>query len=112
MLNKYNKQKIIMNKNQIISQLANEKLVERVINKIDSTIMANCPDLANDIYLSLMEKDNDTIVNLFETGQLAFFIIRMVKNNIFSVNSPYYRIYKKHENNKVALDERFNSIEG
>lgn len=101
-----------MNKTQIISQLANEKLVERVINKIDSTIMANCPDLANDIYLSLMEKDNDTIVNLFETGQLAFFIIRMVKNNIFSVNSPYYRIYKKHENNKVALDEHFSSIEG
>ena len=101
-----------MNKTQIISQLANEKLVERVINKIDSTIMANCPDLANDIYLSLMEKDNDTIVSLFESGQLAFFIIRMVKNNIFSSNSPYYRIYKKHENNNVVLDERFNSIEG
>ena len=101
-----------MNKTQIISQLANEKLVERVINKIDSTIMANCPDLANDIYLSLMEKDSDTIVSLFESGQLAFFIIRMVKNNIFSVNSPYYRTYKKHENNNVVLDERFNSIEG
>ena len=54
-----------MNKTQIISQIANEKLVERVINKIDSTIMANCPDLANDIYLSLMEKDNDTIISLF-----------------------------------------------
>ena len=101
-----------MNKTQIISQIANEKLVERVINKIDSTIMANCPDLANDIYLSLMEKDNDTIVNLFESDQLAFFIIRMVKNNIFSSNSPYYRIYKKHEINNVALDEHFNSIEG
>ena len=101
-----------MNKTQIISQLANEKLVERVINKIDSTIMHNCPDLANDIYLSLMEKDSDTIVSLFESGQLAFFIIRMVKNNIFSVNSPYYRTYKKHENNNVVLDERFNSIEG
>ena len=101
-----------MNKTQIISQIANEKLVERVINKIDSTIMANCPDLANDIYLSLMEKDNDTIINLFESGQLAFFIIRMVKNNIFSVNSPYYRIYKKHENNKVAFDEYFKSVAG
>lgn len=101
-----------MNKTQIISQLANEKLVERVINKIDSTIMHNCPDLANDIYLSLMEKDSDTIVSLFESGQLAFFIIRMVKNNIFSSNSPYYRTYKKHENNNVVLDERFNSIEG
>ena len=101
-----------MNKTQIISQIANEKLVERIINKIDSTIMANCPDLTDDIYLSLMEKDNDTIVNLFESGQLAFFIIRMVKNNIFSSNSPYYRIYKKHENNKVVLDEHFNTIEG
>ena len=101
-----------MNKTQIISQIASENLVERIINKIDSTIMANCPDLANDIYLSLMEKDNDTIINLFESGQLAFFIIRMVKNNIFSSNSPYYRIYKKHENNKVVLDEHFNSIEG
>ena len=101
-----------MNKTQIISQIASENLVERVINKIDSTIMANCPDLANDIYLSLMEKDNDTIINLFESGQLVFFIIRMVKNNIFSSNSPYYRIYKKHENNKVALDEYFKSVEG
>ena len=101
-----------MNKTQIISQLANEKLVERVINKIDSTIMHNCPDLANDIYLSLMEKDSDTIVSLFESGQLAFFIIRMVKNNIFSANSPYDRIYKKHENSKVTLDEHFSTIEG
>ena len=101
-----------MNKTQIISQIANEKLVERVINKIDSTIMANCPDLANDIYLSLMEKDNDTIINLFESDQLAFFIIRMVKNNIFSSNSPYYRTYKKHEKNNVTFDEYFKSVEG
>ena len=101
-----------MNKTQIISQIASENLVERVINKIDSTIMANYPDLADDIYLSLMEKDNDTIDSLFESGQLAFFIIRMVKNNIFSSNSPYYRIYKKHENNKVAIDEYFGTIEG
>lgn len=100
-----------MNKTQIISQIANEKLVERVINKIDPKILPSCPDLANDIYLSLMEKDSDAIVKLYESGQLAFFIIRMVKNNIFSSNSPYYRIYKKYENNAIALDEHFNSIE-
>lgn len=101
-----------MTKTEIISQIANEKLVERVINKIDSTIMANCPDLANDIYLSLLEKPDEKVEELYETATLPFFIIRMVKNNIFSSNSPYYRIYKKHENNTVALDERFNSIEG
>ena len=100
-----------MNKTQIISQIANEKLVERVINKIDSTIMANCPDLANDIYLSLMEKDNDTIISLFESGQLAFFIIRMVKNNIFSSNSHTTEYIRNTKKTKLYLMNILNQLQ-
>jgi hypothetical protein len=92
-----------MNKEQILTNLFNNKAVEEIINNITKTQTEE--DLAQDIYLALCEKDEDLIVKLFENNQLMYFITRMVLNNVRSVTSPYYYKYKRFENNKVSLDE-------
>lgn len=93
-----------MNKTQIISQIANDRLVERLINTMISD-PTDTGDLANDIYISLLEKPDERICSLYESGTLTFFIIRMIKNNIFSSNSPYYQKYNKWDKNRTTLDK-------
>lgn len=100
-----------MTKTDIIAEIANTHLVERVINKLTGGVVEDSTsDLVNDIYVSLLEKDDETIQHLYETDALGFYVIRMVKNNLFSANSPYYRTYKKPSQNKVELTNEYYSI--
>lgn len=61
-------------------------------------------DLSQEIYLDLLSKDEEKIVNLYETNQLRFFIVRMIMNNLFSKNSPYYQVFRKNTNTTVNID--------
>jgi hypothetical protein len=79
----------------IIKQLAENKTIEEVISNIigrqyDQTEQ----DLAQDLYMSLLEKDPELIENLYFKGDLQYFITRMVIQNVNSKNSPYYYTYK------------------
>lgn len=56
-------------------------------------------DLAQDLYIDLMEKDEDRVVKMYESGQLKYFITRMCVNNIRSKNSPFWTNYKRFTNN-------------
>lgn len=99
-----------MTKTEIINQIAKEHLVERVINKIADKQDGNLDDLCNDIYVSLLEKDDKKIVDMYNNSTLPFFTLRMVKNNLLSANSPYYRTYKKPTQNNVPLTDEYNTI--
>lgn len=88
-----------MTKIEVISLIAKERLIETTVMNIAKSADDQLKDLAQDLYIDLMEKDEDKIINLFETGQLRFFITRMVINNIRSKNSPYWTNYKKYTNN-------------
>lgn len=61
-------------------------------------------DLSQNIYIDLLLKDEEKIVNLYETNQLRFFIVRMITNNLFSKNSPYYQVFRKNANLTVDID--------
>lgn len=93
-----------MNKKQIIDEISNNKLVERLIKKVCKTDDDDLEDLTQDIYLSLLEKSEDLISYLYSEDELEFFIIKMIKNNYFSKNSPFYKNYKKYQNLKEPLE--------
>lgn len=99
-----------VDKQSIINTIANEKWVEGVIRNIAGEIDDTLKDLAQNLYLNLLEKDEETIVNLFNNNQLKFFITRMVLNNIRSKNSPYYQVFKRYENKAVNIDDYANKI--
>ena len=93
-----------MTKNEVISIIAKERLVETAIANIAKTNSDTLKDLSQNIYLDLLSKDEEKIVNLYETNQIRFFVVRMVTNNLFSKNSPFYQTFKKNANLTVDID--------
>ena len=95
-----------MTKNEVVSIIAKERMVEQICSNIAKS--ADCDDtlkdLSQEIYLDLLQKDEEKIVNLYETNQIRFFVVRMVTNNLFSKNSPYYQVFKKNTNATVNID--------
>ena len=95
-----------MTKNEVVEKLAKERIVEQICSNIAKS--ADCDDtlkdLSQEIYLDLLSKDEEKIINLYETNQIRFFVVRMVTNNLFSKNSPYYQVFRKNTNATVNID--------
>lgn len=94
-----------MDKNKIINQLAKDKALETIINNVAHNLPDNHKqDLAQDLYLDLLNKPDDLIINLYNANQLNFFLARMVTNSIYSTTSRYYYDYVKWDINKRELN--------
>ena len=99
-----------MDKYKIIDEISKDKLVEEVVYNIGNKGDEDLKDLIQDIYINLLEKEDNLIETLYNTNQLKYFIIRMVVNNIHSKNSPYYTKYKKDKINKVNIEELYDKL--
>ena len=87
-----------MTKQEIINDLAQQKTVEKIVTKLlpSSRNPFDCPDdLIQSIYLILLEKSEDLIVSLYEKGEIGFYILKVVKNQLLSKSSNYYYTYIK-----------------
>ena len=94
-----------MNSRKIINELAKNCVIEKFVRKY--TDFANNPyieDLIQDIYVSLMEKDASFIQDLYSKNELEFFIVKMIKNNLYSNTSPFYYKYQRFYK---FLDEKY-----
>ena len=101
-----------MNKHHIIEELSRNKKVEELISNITKAPPTDDEeDLAQDIYLALLEKDDELIEQLYRDNQLIFFITRMSLNNLRSVTSPYYYKYQRYTLNKNTLDDNPDRVE-
>lgn len=94
-----------MTKQQIISQLAEGKVVEEIIKNATKCNDLDFSDLAQDLYLSLLLKDEKKIQEMFENDQLNFYIAKMVRNNWYSTTSPFYTMYKKFKEKTEKIDD-------
>lgn len=90
-------------KNDIIGELARQQVVEDIILNIVGEVGADEQDLAQDIYLDLLSKDEDKITSMTDK-ELRYFVSRMVMNNVCSKTSPFYYKYKKNTR-YTTLDE-------
>lgn len=87
-----------MTKIDVLDIISREHLVEKIVYKLlpASKNRFDYPDdLVQDIYVLLLEKDEDFIVNLFNKGELGFYLIRIARNQLLSANSPYFYTYVK-----------------
>ena len=102
-----------MTKYEVIDIIAREHLVDRIVNKLLSSSKNpfDCPeDLIQDVYLLLLEKGDKLIVDLYERGELAYYLLRVVRNQLLSKNSPYYTKYIKLRANSDDLTQAANTI--
>ena len=93
-----------MTNQEILNLLASKKEVEKIIKNL-GCFNNSAKDLAQDIYISLMEKDPDLIQALYDKGELNYYITRMVKNNLNSHTSPYHITYRQKRQESYGLIE-------
>lgn len=84
-----------MTKHEIINELAKNKTVEKMLTHF-STI--NKADLSQNIYLSLLCKDDDFLTELYTSGRMNYYLVGAIRNEVMSNTS----IHSK-ENRKAGL---------
>lgn len=97
-----------MTKYDVVDIIEREHLVEKIVFKLlpSSKNPFDCPeDLIQDVYLLLLEKGDKLIVDLYERGELAYYLLRIARNQLLSKNSPYYTKYIKFLANCDELEK-------
>lgn len=92
--------------NEIVEKIANEKMVEKLL--LDHTDFNGNPyidDLAQDIYITLLDTREQTLKKLYENNELEFYIKKIIKNNLYSKTSPFYYKYQKFRINSTDIDD-------
>ena len=85
-----------MTRAQIVEQIAREELVERLIRDVmHSPLTYDLQDLAQMIYLILLEYDEAKIIDLWENRQIRFFIVRIILNQTRTNHSPWHDAIRK-----------------
>lgn len=86
-----------MTRTEIVERLARERRVETMVENIArQPLDADLQDLAQMVYVILLEYDEDKLRDLWEHGQMQFFIARVIINQYRSVNSPFYKLFRKY----------------
>lgn len=81
----------------MVAILARERRVETMVENIaKQPLSADLKDLAQMVYVILLEYDEGRLLDLWEHGQINFFIARIILNQYRSVNSPFYKLFRKH----------------
>lgn len=93
-----------MTKYEIIQEYADKRKVEQFIENTAKTSAPELNDLAQDIYVYLLEYDDDKIIGMYERNELDFFIARMIVNQYISTSSQFYYKYRKFMNNSEPLN--------
>lgn len=102
-----------MTKYDVLDIIAREHLVDRIVTKLLSSSKNpfDCPeDLIQDIYLLLLQKDDDLIVNLYNKEEIGYYLLKIARNQLLSKNSPYYTKYIKLRANSDDLTQAANTI--
>lgn len=103
-----------MTKYEIIDELSKDNTVEKIIYKLlpASKNRFDCPeDLVQDIYVLLLEKDDKLIIDLYNKGELGFYLLRIAKNQLLSANSPYFYKYIKFRAQSDDISEAAHIVE-
>lgn len=85
-----------MTKYEIVETLAKERAVEKMVENIShQSLHDDLYDLAQMVYVVLLDYDDDKIVDLWENGQINFFLARVILNQFRSNTSPFYTLFRK-----------------
>lgn len=102
-----------MTKWEIVDELSRSNTVEKIIYKLlpTSKNQFDCPDdLVQDIYVLLLEKDDKLIIDLYNKGELGYYLLKIARNQLLSANSPYYTKYIKFRAKSDEINKAANTI--
>lgn len=92
------------NKYDIVNTIARKRMVETMIANIaHQSLSSDLQDLAQMVYVILLEYDDEKVIDLWENKQMKFFIARIIINQFRSSNSPFHKIYRKYQDKSVDI---------
>ena len=95
-----------MTRSEIVEQLARERRVEQICrNTVKAPLTGELKDLCQMTYLALLEFDEDKVVDLWDKGQINFFIARVILNQWQSTHSPFYYAFRRLQRKTVQLED-------
>lgn len=95
---------------EIVERLAKSRTVEIIIQNLQKRKISDIErDLAQDTYIFLLELDNDLLNKLYINKEINYYIVKVLKINLYSKTSKFYNFYKKFDNITSDITE-FNSI--
>lgn len=93
-----------MDKASIIAQIANERMVEAMVQNIaHQALNDDLSDLCQMVYLILLEYDETKLQDLWEHHQIRFFLARIIVNQYRSSYSPFHIIFRKQRELSVDI---------
>ena len=79
---------------EVVERVAKEGWVEECIRTVSGGVWrSEYSDLTQDILIELLNQSK--VVDLYKKGQLKFYIMRVVRNNIQSATSRFYYRYRR-----------------
>lgn len=86
--------------------LANERRVETMVENIaHRSLTDDLKDLCQMVYVILLEYDEARLCDLWENGQINFFLARIIINQYRSSTSPFHAIYRKYQERSVPIGD-------
>ena len=83
-----------MTKEEVVELIAREGWVEECIKTVSGGVWrSEYSDLTQDVLIELLNQSK--VVDLYKKGQLKFYIMRVVRNNIQSATSRFYYRYRR-----------------
>lgn len=90
----------------MVEQMARERRVETMVENIARrSLTPELKDLAQMVYLILLEYDEEKMADLWENGQMNFFIARIIINQYRSANSPFFKLFRKYGLKAEDIDQ-------
>ena len=94
-----------------INYISKYQIVEEIINNLPIPAIYK-QDLIQEIYLILLEYNEDKLKYLIDNNMIKFFISRIITNNYYSKTSPFYKKYVKPlRNNTKSIQDIINEEE-
>ena len=83
-----------MTKEEVVERIAREGWIEECIKTVSGGVWrSEYNDLVQDVLIELLNQSK--VVDLYKKGQLKFYIMRIVRNNLQSCTSRFYYRYRR-----------------
>ena len=83
-----------MTKEGVVEYIARSKLIEECIKVVTGGVWrSEYDDLSQDVLIELL--DQEKIVGLYQRGQLRYYVMRIVRNNLQSCTSRFFYRYRR-----------------
>ena len=83
-----------MTKEEVVEYIARSKLIQECILIVTGGVWrSEYDDLTQDVLIELL--DQEKIVDLYKKGELKYYVVRVIRNNLQSCTSRFYYRYRR-----------------